>query len=436
MSHSLAQNASLIPLYRLLVISTLLALAGVCSYFLLPERKERILPDLANDHYLFFDGNSTMAEWIDERAFSFQCIHPKIVKGWPYCGLRFKVGSMPEGKDFSMYQRAEIKLHYEGDNQRLRVTLRNFNPAYSRIDDWDSLKGLDVFFTKEETQNVIVIHSYEWQVSEYWVRMNIIPRRLSYAEFNHIVDVSIDLMPPFAAGEHHIRIEYIDFYGELLPAENWYFAVAVLWLLTNLLFIARHLFQMQMRIKDDSNRLSSLASYSDNLKQQSQHYKELSTIDPLTGALNRNGLNEVMSLEFSEGKLDINTALILVDIDYFKKINDTWGHDVGDMVLGEVARAIRLCVLGSDKLIRWGGEEFILFCTKTNKSHALLVAEKVRDAIEKLPITHNKYTIPVTVSLGVSIASEKESFDEIFHRADQALYQAKHNGRNCVVLAQ
>lgn len=90
---------------------------------------------------------------------------------------------------------------------------------------------------------------------------------------------------------------------------------------------------------------------------------------------------------------------------------------------------------GSDKLIRWGGEEFILFCRETNEQQALLVAEKIREVVEQLKVIFNSNVIPVTISLGVGVAKEKENFDELFHRTDQAMYQAKDRGRNRVVLA-
>jgi len=418
-------QSSLIPLYRMLVVSTVFAIVGVLIYFILPERKERILPSKDDERYLFYDGQSggkTMAEWVDKEKYIFKCSYSSSESGWPYCGLRFKVGTFPEGKDYSSYQRLEVKLNYQGSNQRLRMTMRNYSPAFFKEGDLNTLKGSDVHFAVDETHDVIEIHQHEWRVSEYWVQINKVPRWLSYSEFNHIVDVSVDLMPPLVAGEHFIQIEYVDLYGELLAAETWYLGVALFWLATNLLFITRHLYSQETRISADSERLSK--------------YKVLSTTDPLTGALNRNGFAEEMSQNAPDGRLSANTALILIDIDNFKRINDTHGHDAGDALLREVASIIRLNVLGSDKLIRWGGEEFILFCKDTNERQAMLVAEKVREVVEQLKVLFNSTIIPVTISLGVGVAKEKENFDELFHRTDQAMYEAKNRGRNRVVLAE
>lgn len=130
-------------------------------------------------------------------------------------------------------------------------------------------------------------------------------------------------------------------------------------------------------------------------------------MDPLTSALNRNGFAEEMSQSWPDRRLSPNVALILIDLDYFKKINDSYGHDAGDLVLHKVASAIRTAVLGSDKLTRWGGEEFILFCNGTNEMQAVSVAERVRQAIESLTIQIDGSFIPITISLGVGIANKQ-----------------------------
>src|SRR5690606_9005975 len=241
-------------------------------------------------------------------------------------------------------------------------------------------------------------------------------------------------VPPIAAGTHEIRVEYLDIYSELLPAGIWYLGVALLWLLSNLFFISRHLRLQEMRIRNDTRRLSTLVSYSTDLKQESQKYKTLSSTDPLTGVLNRNGFAHEMTTISSDGKLVEGTAIIMIDIDHFKRINDTFGHDAGDAVLREIASVIQKNIRGTDKLVRWGGEEFMLFCKETGAQQTLLVAEKIRSAIETMEIQYHKNMIPVTASLGAGATHDNEDFDALFLRCDQALYKAKRLGRNCVVL--
>jgi len=124
----------------------------------------------------------------------------------------------------------------------------------------------------------------------------------------------------------------------------------------------------------------------------------------------------------------------MIDIDHFKRINDTFGHDAGDAVLREIASVIQKNIRGTDKLVRWGGEEFMLFCKETGAQQTLLVAEKIRSAIETMEIQYHKNMIPVTASLGAGATHDNEDFDALFLRCDQALYKAKRLGRNCVVL--
>jgi len=432
-----AQHSSLIPLYRLLIASTLVALLAVLAYFVLPERKERILPDLmTGEYHLFFDGQNegnTQAEWVDKNRFSFKCIATTGGIDAPYCGLSINIGKAPKGKDYSEYQRMEIKIHYRGDNQRMRLSMHNFNPANPKHSNRETLKGLDVSFLTAETRAPLVIHNYGWKESENWALADSWFER---DDPNNLVDIGIDLVPPIVAGEHEIQVEYIDIYGELLPAETWYLGVILFWLIFNLLFISRHLRIQASRIRNDSQRLASLAHYSEDLQQESQHYKLLSNTDQLTGALNRNGFAEEMSMHSPDGKMLRNTTLMVIDLDSFKRINDNLGHDAGDEVLRTTAQVIHKNTRAADRFVRWGGEEFILFCRDTNAQQALLIAEKIRASVEAIKTHYQENTIAVTVSIGIGVAEAQENFDSLFQRTDQALYRAKHMGRNCIVLAE
>lgn len=117
-------------------------------------------------------------------------------------------------------------------------------------------------------------------------------------------------------------------------------------------------------------------------------------------------------------------------------VNDTYGHDAGDAVLRETAQVIQKNTRETDLFVRWGGEEFLLFCSDINAQRALLIAEKIRSAVEAMKIVHGGHSIPVTASVGVGVIQHEESFDDLFKRADQALYSAKSMGRNCIVVSE
>ena len=167
---------------------------------------------------------------------------------------------------------------------------------------------------------------------------------------------------------------------------------------------------------------------------ETEKIKNLATTDALTGCLNRmQGMHIIKNEMLRSKRYNISLALILLDLDHFKKVNDTWGHPIGDQVLKLVAERIRKNIRSSDSLIRLGGEEFIIFAPETNIAEAALLAEKVRKVLEE---TDHSTAGKVTVSLGVAEHIQPESFKQWYVRTDAALYEAKNSGRNRVVQAK
>ncbi len=159
-----------------------------------------------------------------------------------------------------------------------------------------------------------------------------------------------------------------------------------------------------------------------------------SLTDPITGVSNRAALDMLLDREVELARRHgSDLAVIMVDIDRFKQINDTHGHLAGDQVLRKVAAVIRDCVRSSDVVARFGGEEFLVLLRNTDLFGAALLAQRIRAAIERTVIRENDKDIIVTVSLGVTSLHDEESSRDLVSRADQALYQAKREGRNRVV---
>lgn len=160
----------------------------------------------------------------------------------------------------------------------------------------------------------------------------------------------------------------------------------------------------------------------------------LSRIDPLTKLSNRRDILEKMEYEQAKyERFGKGFSIIFGDIDYFKKINDQFGHDAGDCVLKEVADILKNSIRKVDFVARWGGEEFLAVLTETNFSGAARVAEKIRIAIENHKYDSDKNPGHVTMSFGVACHVGKEGkIDELIKTADKLLYKAKENGRNQV----
>ncbi len=161
--------------------------------------------------------------------------------------------------------------------------------------------------------------------------------------------------------------------------------------------------------------------------------EELSVTDTLTKIYNRLYLDRILELELQRSqRYRTSLSIILLDIDNFKSVNDIYGHQVGDKVLQEISQILKINIRKTDTLGRWGGEEFLLILPNTDKNVAIILAEKIRHAIEsyKFSVVKRK-----TGSFGVSSCKKDDTSDSLINRADEALYKAKASGRN-VVMAQ
>jgi diguanylate cyclase (GGDEF)-like protein/PAS domain S-box-containing protein len=158
--------------------------------------------------------------------------------------------------------------------------------------------------------------------------------------------------------------------------------------------------------------------------------------DPLTGLHNRRGLEgRSEALHFRPGGAPVSQVWIMVDIDHFKRVNDTHGHEAGDEVLKAVAEALRSTARGADLVARFGGEEFVLVLPDTSAELAVRIAERLRLAIEALSTDVGGQIIRVTASFGVAQRAAQESQLEVLERADTALYSSKKGGRNRVTMS-
>lgn len=169
------------------------------------------------------------------------------------------------------------------------------------------------------------------------------------------------------------------------------------------------------------------------LDRRNQALAELSSIDPLTKLLNRRTLEEHLVRHFEMfTRYGLGFSIIFLDIDHFKSINDSYGHDVGDEVLRFIAGVLRDALRATDEVARYGGEEFVVVMPHTDADGAYEVAQRLRATIEAGMV--GSQGIHCTASLGVSeVLQHDRSFGAVMHRADQALYVAKRRGRNEVV---
>lgn len=163
--------------------------------------------------------------------------------------------------------------------------------------------------------------------------------------------------------------------------------------------------------------------------------KELTLVDSLTGLYNRRYFDLYVEKAIPLSELtDAPLFLIMIDIDYFKKINDTYGHHCGDEVLKGLASILRTNLRASDALIRMGGEEFVILLPETILEECKHIAERLHNEVKQTKIIYENKEISLTISVGVA-QYNKEPINKFVEKADSALYQAKQTGRNRIVYA-
>jgi diguanylate cyclase (GGDEF)-like protein len=162
----------------------------------------------------------------------------------------------------------------------------------------------------------------------------------------------------------------------------------------------------------------------------------LALLDPLTLVGNRAALNNSLKRELQlASRQQQPLSLLMIDVDFFKKINDDYGHHCGDLILCEIAKTIQAACRSTDSLFRYGGEEFVVLLSNTHAEGAGIIAERIRQKIASAAMNYSGLSINATVSIGISTYNSElqDNMQSLFERADDALYRAKESGRNCVV---
>lgn len=174
----------------------------------------------------------------------------------------------------------------------------------------------------------------------------------------------------------------------------------------------------------------------EKLQEARDRLAESSIRDPLTGIYNRRHLESMLSKEFQRARRhELPLTVLLLDLDHFKRVNDTHGHLAGDEVLKQTAARIVGCIRETDTLARYGGEEFALILPETETQGASIVAERIRSTIADTPILFENVSLPVTTSIGLcEFQPDLVKYSQLIDNADTALYSSKKNGRNRVTV--
>lgn len=185
---------------------------------------------------------------------------------------------------------------------------------------------------------------------------------------------------------------------------------------------------------DMTQELKKADSKIQNLSVQLKEALQEVTVDNLTQVFNRKALMQDMQTVLAAGiDKDLTTSLLMIDADNFKTLNDEYGHVAGDKILIYLAQTIKASIRSADRVYRFGGEEFAVVLHRCPHNMAVSIAEKIRTKIENSNLIYNGKTMQITVSIGLTNHQAKDTFDTLCERADQALYQAKREGKNKVI---
>lgn len=413
------------------LFAVLITIGLIATHQYLPAKILSLYPDSERLSWIFSPhGEDTEpTSWIDRSINHFRC---NYLPGDAYsCGWSLNLGpDRITGIDLSAYDGLNIVIHYEGNAPRIRLFLRDLDPSFSDIEQYDtSSKVMSTAIRTSDLNQPVYVKLSEFSVAEWWITEFDIARQHSAPSMNNAIALGVDFN---VHSNNEIRIEKIEAVGQWIKKETLYFSIILFWMILIVIEVLWRFYRIHKQTKADAQRISNLVSEYKKLETEKQQFEALSTTDVLTGVMNRAGVQQFLQRLFESNFSRNQMGIMIFDIDYFKKINDSLGHDAGDIVLSEIARIINEQVRQTDIFGRWGGEEFILICSQISEERLITLAEKLRETIEHHCVIIEGQSIKVTVSIGATKVNANETFEVVFKRADKALYNAKNTGRNQV----
>lgn len=361
---------------------------------------------------------------------------------WPFCEIAIRLSRDDAGVDLEQFDAVRLKLRSSGveSTQPIRVFLRNYNPVYSKPESGASLKPHEVVFDPNKEAEVVEIRLSQFMVASWWVQEH--PTRLANygPELNHVTTISFATANNAKPGAHSIVVESIEFVGPWISAAKFRLGVIVFWLALILLYLLLGLRHSRYELRESILAKRELRKRNVLLRHVNDELDTQRYQDALTCLFNRRYLIEheqrfwAQALEQqAQGRV---AGLLLIDIDHFKQINDEHGHAAGDVALVEIARRLRLCVRESDIIVRWGGEEFLIFTQAPDAEALQQLAARIMQTLQQDCLHYDDKKITMSASIGYAVLpltmhnGEQTTMEESLKLVDAALYLAKENGRN------
>jgi diguanylate cyclase (GGDEF)-like protein len=358
----------------------------------------------------------------------FRC---NIAKGfeWPFCKLFFHLGDgAGTGIDMSRFSHITLDADYTGPGPRkLGMMLANAERGLTVPDRWQTYKINQVDAIDIPVGKPALIPLRWFSIAQWWKNIARPSFEHSFTQIDNVVRVEVSTPPAAGDGEHVLVVHAARLHGKWISQNTLLMALVTMWILCAVAWPTTVALFLRKQLKSSNAALQLLSEVNKALELEARELAGQVHLDPLTGVLNRQGLRAVL---MSTSTLMADPmSVIFIDIDHFKTINDGHGHDVGDEVLRKFAHLLATSLRGSDQLVRWGGEEFLIICPTTRVDQAARVAESLRTALHLVDWPAGLH---VTASFGVAQHRHGDEIGVVIKQADQQLYDAKAGGRDRV----
>lgn len=357
----------------------------------------------------------------------------RLTYDWPYCRMLFPLSANMNGVDLSGFDSMSVDLSYEGTGKHeVRMSMRNAEPGLSTLDDFMSQKVVEVHF-EVPAQGIVTIPVKILRTSPWWIEMRKVPMARTDPRIDNVTAIDLAIGANDVAGHRRLVLRSLKFHGKLISQNQLLLILVGTWVMAALAWLAYTLRHYRTQLGTSTRRLAVLSQINGALAHEAGVLADQARTDSLTGALNREGLRDALMDKWRHPARSHRTmAVVFIDLDHFKRINDTHGHAAGDDVLRDFAATVHGVIRSGDKLVRWGGEEFLVVCPGTGAAEAQALANQLREALHSRAWPCG---LRLTASFGVTALHHGEDIDAAIKRADGALYRAKSNGRDCVQMA-
>jgi diguanylate cyclase (GGDEF)-like protein len=374
------------------------------------------------------DGGASKG-WLEHKGQDI-IVHCRIAKkiAWPYCKLSLNFLQGATGIDMSRSDNLIVDARYVGPGTpKFGLSMTEVEEGFTRLDQWQTYKIEQIESLDLPPSGTLVVPLKWLVVAQWWKDMAKPPIEHSIVNVDNIAYVNLAMNFGGVEGEHVLTLRSLRLHGKLISQADLLLVLVAMWVLCAVGWLAILSLSLRTQLKDSKAAIALLSTINNALQLEARELAGQAHIDPLTGVLNRQGLRA--ALMNTSSLLTDPMAVIFIDIDHFKPINDTHGHDIGDEVLRKFASVIASGIRSSDRLVRWGGEEFLIVCPMTNVYQGRILADNLRHSLHQQTWPAG---LRVTASFGVAQHHQRDEVGVAIKRADAELYRAKQGGRDRV----